>query len=82
MYGLILGFGGLLHLLADEAHDFALEVASEFLGDDAQDLILEGVILDLLLVEGGAGLAGKLAIKILHDFLLKMLDLEGHLAIR
>jgi hypothetical protein len=70
MYGLVLGLGGLFHLLADEAHDFALEVASEFLGDDAQDLILEGVILDLLLVEGRAGLAGQLAVKVLHEFLL------------
>jgi hypothetical protein len=70
MNGLVLGLGGFLHLLADEAHDFALEVASEFLGDDAQDLILEGVILDLLLVEGGAGLAGELAIEVLHEFLL------------
>ena len=70
MNGLVLGLGGFLHLLADEANDFALEVASEFLGDDAQDLILEGVILDLLLVEGGAGLAGELAIEVLHEFLL------------
>ena len=70
MNGLIMGLGGFLHLLADQAHDFALEVASELLSDDAQDLILEGVILDLLLVEGRAGLAGQLAVKVLHEFLL------------
>jgi hypothetical protein len=66
MNALILALGGFLHLLTDQAHDFALEVASEFLGDDGEDLILEGVILYLLLVEGGASLAGKLAIKVLH----------------
>jgi hypothetical protein len=70
MNGLVLSLGGFLHLLADQAHDFALEVASELLSDNAQDLILEGVILDLLLVEGGAGLAGQLAVKVLHKILL------------
>lgn len=81
MYGLILGLGGFLHLLADEAHDFAFEVASELLGDNAENLILEGVILDLLLVEGGTRLAGQLAVEILHKLLLKMLDLESDLTI-
>jgi riboflavin biosynthesis pyrimidine reductase len=66
MNGLILGLSGFLHLLTDQPHDFTLEVASEFLSDDAEDLILEGVILNLLLVEGGAGLASQLAIKVLH----------------
>lgn len=66
MYGLILGLGGFLHLLADLAHDLALEVARELLSDDPEDLILEGVILNLLLVECGAGLAGQLAIEVLH----------------
>jgi hypothetical protein len=66
VYGLILGLCGFLHLLADLAHDLALEVASELLSDDPEYLILEGVILDLLLVECGAGLASQLAIKVLH----------------
>jgi hypothetical protein len=66
MNGLILGLCGFLHLLTHQPHDFALEVASKFLSDDAEDLILEGVILNLLLVEGGAGLASQLAIKVLH----------------
>ena len=65
-----MGLGGFLHLLADQAHDFALEVASELLSDYAEYLILEGVVLDLLLVKGRAGLAGQLAVKVLHEFLL------------
>ena len=70
MNGLVLSFGCFLHLLSDEAHDFALEVASELLSDYAEYLILEGVVLDLLLVKGRAGLAGQLAVKVLHEFLL------------
>ena len=64
--GLILGLGGFLHLLADLAHDLALEVARELLSDDPEDLVFESVILHLLLVECGAGLAGQLAIEVLH----------------
>ena len=66
MNGLILALGGFLHLLTDQAHDFALEIASKFLSDYAEDLILEGFTLYLLIIEGSAGLPGQLGIKVLH----------------
>lgn len=43
---LVLGLCGFFHLLADQPHDFTLKVACELLSDDAEDLILEGVILN------------------------------------